>query len=72
MQKSLSIVDGLNLPLESVSRSFGILAMRGAGKSNAAAVMAEELRSTATTSASKPDISGRPATSTFKSWPPAS
>jgi uncharacterized protein len=33
----------LELPLDSVSRTFGILAMRGAGKSNAAAVMAEEM-----------------------------
>lgn len=41
--KLLKIADFLSLPLESVSRTFGILAARGAGKSNAAAVMAEEM-----------------------------
>lgn len=35
--------DGLALPLDAVTQTFGILAVRGAGKSNAAAVMAEEM-----------------------------
>jgi hypothetical protein len=39
----LSLAPNLRLPLESVSRTFGILAARGAGKSNTAAVMAEEM-----------------------------
>lgn len=41
--KTLHIAEGLDLPLSSVSRTFGLLAVRGAGKSNAAAVMAEEM-----------------------------
>jgi hypothetical protein len=43
MTKSLKLADGLALPLDAVSRTFGILAVRGAGKSNTAAVMAEEM-----------------------------
>ncbi len=39
----LHIATDLSLPPESVSRTFGLLAARGAGKSNAAAVMAEEM-----------------------------
>lgn len=39
----LTIGPGLSLPLEAVTQTFGILAKRGAGKSNAAAVMAEEM-----------------------------
>src|SRR5689334_17249241 len=31
------------LPADAVTQTFGILAVRGAGKSNAAAVMAEEM-----------------------------
>lgn len=39
----LKLSEDLSLPLEAVSRTFGILAVRGAGKSNTAAVMAEEM-----------------------------
>jgi hypothetical protein len=39
----LHIGPDLNLPAESVTQTFGILAVRGAGKSNTAAVMAEEM-----------------------------
>lgn len=42
-RKSLRISKDLALPLELVSRTAGILAQKGAGKSNAAVVMAEEL-----------------------------
>src|SRR4249920_1587243 len=38
----LNLAPDLRLPLDAVSRTFGILAVRGAGKSNTAAVMAEE------------------------------
>jgi uncharacterized protein len=41
--KTLRLADHLTLPLDAVSRTFGILAVRGAGKSNTAAVMAEEM-----------------------------
>jgi hypothetical protein len=41
--KSLKLAPALSLPLDAVSRTFGILAVRGAGKSNTAAVMAEEM-----------------------------
>jgi hypothetical protein len=37
----IPISDDLSLPLDAVTQTFGILAVRGAGKSNAAAVMAE-------------------------------
>ena len=40
---TLTLAKGLHLPLDAVSRTFGILAVRGAGKSNTAAVMAEEM-----------------------------
>jgi len=40
---SLRISKDLTLPDESVTETFGILAVRGAGKSNTAAVMAEEM-----------------------------
>lgn len=40
---TLALATGLRLPLDAVSRTFGILAVRGAGKSNTAAVMAEEM-----------------------------
>jgi len=43
MTKSLRLAKDLTLPLDAVSRTFGILAVRGAGKSNTAAVMAEEM-----------------------------
>ena len=39
----LAISDELLLPLDAVTETFGILAVRGAGKSNSAAVMAEEM-----------------------------
>lgn len=39
----LKLSKNLTLPLDAVSRTFGILAVRGAGKSNTAAVMAEEM-----------------------------
>lgn len=41
--KTLTLAKALHLPLDAVSRTFGILAVRGAGKSNTAAVMAEEM-----------------------------
>jgi DNA-binding MarR family transcriptional regulator len=41
-QRLLHLAADLTLPLDAVSRTFGILAVRGAGKSNTAAVMAEE------------------------------
>lgn len=41
--KKLQLAPGLSLPLDFVSRTAGILAVRGAGKSNTAAVMAEEM-----------------------------
>lgn len=41
--KALRVSDELKLPLESVTSTFGLLAVRGAGKSNAGAVMAEEM-----------------------------
>lgn len=40
---SLRISPGLSLPLEAVTQTFGILGQRGAGKSNTAVVMAEEM-----------------------------
>src|SRR5688572_29435200 len=42
-QPGLRIADGLVLPLEAITQTFGVLAKRGAGKSNAAAVMAEAM-----------------------------
>jgi hypothetical protein len=39
----LNISKNLALPLEAVTSTFGLLAVRGAGKSNAARVMAEEM-----------------------------
>ena len=41
--KTLRISDELALPLDAVTQTFGILAVRGAGKSNTAAAMAEEM-----------------------------
>lgn len=41
--KHLRLSDDLKLPLDAVTQTFGILAVRGAGKSNLAAVMAEEM-----------------------------
>lgn len=39
----LRLSDDIAFPIEAVTKTFGILAMRGAGKSNAAAVMAEAM-----------------------------
>src|SRR5438132_3788508 len=39
----LRVADDLQLPADAVTMTFGILAIRGAGKSNLAAVMAEEM-----------------------------
>ncbi|SRR5579883_173809 len=39
----LRIADGLSLPLDAVTQSFGVLAKRGAGKSYLASVLAEEM-----------------------------
>lgn len=39
----LHLGPGLTLPAEAITETFGLLAARGAGKSNAAAVMAEEM-----------------------------
>lgn len=41
--KKLHISPNLKLPLEAVTQTFAILAVRGAGKSNTAVVMAEEM-----------------------------
>jgi hypothetical protein len=41
--KKLVISDDLSLPLDAITQTFGILAVRGAGKSNLAAVMAEQM-----------------------------
>ena len=41
--KKLSLSDDIALPAEAVTQTFGILAVRGSGKSNTAAVMAEEM-----------------------------
>ena len=43
MTGSLRIAEGLALPSDAVTQTFGILAVRGAGKSNTGAVMAEEM-----------------------------
>ncbi len=39
----IRLSDNLSLPLDAVTQTFGILAVRGAGKSNTAGVMAEEM-----------------------------
>src|SRR6185295_19896635 len=43
MTKRLHISPDLAFPPEAVTETFGLLAVRGAGKSNAARVMAEEM-----------------------------
>lgn len=43
MTRKLILGPKLSLPLDAVTETFGILAVRGAGKSNTAAVMAEEM-----------------------------
>lgn len=40
---NLKISDSVSLPREAITQTFGILAVRGAGKSNLARVMAEEM-----------------------------
>jgi uncharacterized protein len=40
---TLQISDSFSIPTNAVTQTFGILAIRGAGKSNTAAVMAEEM-----------------------------
>lgn len=42
--KGLHVGEDLTLPLDAITQSFALLAVRRAGKSNAAAVMAEEMR----------------------------
>jgi hypothetical protein len=41
--KSLQIANNLSLPIDAVTQTFAILAIRGAGKTNTAVVMVEEL-----------------------------
>lgn len=43
MSKVLRVAPDLTFPAQAVTETFGILAVRGAGKSNTAAVMAEEM-----------------------------
>lgn len=43
MTKKLQISEDLALPLDAITQTFGILALRVAGKSNVGAVMAEEM-----------------------------
>ncbi len=43
MKRALNIIADLPLPLDAITQTFGILAVRGAGKSNLAASMAEEM-----------------------------
>ena len=43
MSKSLHICDTISLPAAAVTETFALLAVRGAGKTNAARVMAEEM-----------------------------
>jgi hypothetical protein len=43
MSKDLRLSADVTLPLDAITQTFGVLAMRGAGKSNTAAVMAEEM-----------------------------
>jgi hypothetical protein len=40
--RTLRLAEDLVLPLDAITQTFGVLAVRGAGKSNLAAVMAEE------------------------------
>lgn len=43
MTKNLQLAKGFTLPAEAITETFAILAKRGAGKSNTAVVMAEEM-----------------------------
>lgn len=45
MTKKLHVADGLSLPVEAVTQTFALLARRGAGKTYAAKVLAEEMLS---------------------------
>lgn len=45
--KGLNVGEGVVLPLDAITQSFALLAVRRAGKSNAAAVMAEEMHDAA-------------------------
>ena len=40
---TLKLAQGVSMPTSAITETFGILAVRGAGKSNTAAVMAEEM-----------------------------
>lgn len=42
-KKRLHLSEDLTLPVDAITQTFGVLAVRGAGKSNLAAVMAEEM-----------------------------
>ena len=43
MPRTLNVSPDLQLPADAVTQTFALLAVRRAGKSNAAAVMAEEM-----------------------------
>ena len=43
MSRMLKLASDLSLPLTAVTETFGVLAARGAGKSNLAAVLAEQM-----------------------------
>lgn len=43
MSRGLAVAEGFELPLSAVTETFGILAVKRAGKSNAAVVIAEEM-----------------------------
>ena len=43
MKELLHVAHGMELPLEAVTSTFGLLAVRGSGKTNAARVLAEEM-----------------------------
>lgn len=43
MKRALNIAPGCDLPLDAITQTFALLAVRGAGKTNTAAVMAEEM-----------------------------
>lgn len=42
-RRNLQLADGLSLPLDAVTHTFAILAIRGVGKTHTASVMAEEM-----------------------------
>ena len=43
MSRELKISKTLSLPIEAVTQTFGILAIRGAGKTNTSVVLTEEM-----------------------------